>query len=204
MICDAYITTVPENPSKHRQYCYELVKQAMILSGMVPLTIRAPLFHRFLAAEYNGKSEFYVLSDDDTIPMSPDAILNILDRIIKNEKLGIICLAPKKLTTKKELGDRWISEIEAGLHEITYPKGIMIIRRGLLPTNPHEWQDQKINDKNKFNKTISDNEIIADMIRKKGYQVAMDTNNWSYHLGDGYSTLLHDQFITYESLVQFN
>jgi len=204
MILDSFITTIAE-PSKHREYCFELAKNSLLMSGMVPMTIRAPLFHRFLAAEYTSKSGYYVVSDDDVISMSPDGILNIIERIKELDRVGILCMAPKKMTLKAELGEQYLGSIAGGVHEVRAPKGIMVIKKGILPVTPESWKGQKMEPwtKKYLNKGIMDTEVIGMMVREQGYKVAMDTNNYFHHLGEGYSTILQENNMTLESMVTF-
>lgn len=198
-LADSFISTQAEG-NKTRTYCFSLNKQALIMCGLTPLIIRAPLLTRYLAAENSAKSEYYVLSDDDVIPMCPDALLNLLEAIKSKPEIGMLGMSYKRLLEKKDLGDRFKKDLGGGIYEVDYVKGIRVIKRGLLPLQPHEWDKLKSeNDWGKFrNKSISDNVVVAAMIRDKGMKVAMDTNNYYHDLGVGYSTLIQDNFKTYE------
>ena len=197
-ICDSFITTI-EKGNKHRDYCYQLTKQALCYCGLVPLTIRAPLLTRYLAAENSAKTDYYILSDDDVIPMHPDTMINILEAIKSKPEIGMLGLAYQRLLRKNDLGNKFKSDLGGGIYETESVKGIRVIKKGILPIDKSDWEDLR-NDywERLTNKSISDNIVVAEMIRNKGYKVALDTNNYFWHIGEGYTTLLEERFNTYE------
>lgn len=173
MKIDCFITTNFQRP-----YFLDLTSRALVLSGLEVQFVNEPMLERYYECERRALSDVYVLSDDDVIPHSKDALRNLVKVLEKRKDYGMIGLSYKPNLKSEETS--WCMGVDNDVLQFDHVGGIMAIRKGVL-TPTSELPD--------YRNGHGDDRIVGKIFRENGYKVGILSAEHFIHLGEGKSTV---------------
>lgn len=182
-----YLPEIFIRSNQKRMYEYDLTMRAMLAQKHCEYSMtiyNVPMFENILECEKKATTDIYVVSDDDIIPSRADTVRRLCEKMDEHPEIGIMGLAWHPALSPDSFAAWTKEEIEWKLWEVDHVGGITAIRRGIL---------EDMGDRPNTLLAIGDDKLIANVIRKKGYKVAIWLDDCFYHIGEGKSTVWGQQ-----------